>query len=131
MYISLFRQGQAVRIGLWSKSGVRRQELALSTSYWITVARNWVSSSGKLAVYSNSYSSTMYIYSSALLQYKEPTPLKITTGHIITIRPNTEKAEGFRGQLETEVLTEIYKEVYDTVVIQHLRSKDISVTLKD
>jgi hypothetical protein len=131
MYISLFRQGQAVRIGLWSKSGVHRQELALSTSYWITVARNWVSSSDKLAVYSNSYSSTMYIYSSALLQYKEPTPLKITTGYIITIRPNTEKAEGFRGQLETEVLTEIYKKVYDTVVVQHLRSRDISVTLKD
>ena len=58
--VSLFRQGQTVRIGLWSESGTHGQELALSTSCCVTVARNWASSSGKLAVYS---SFTMHMYS--------------------------------------------------------------------
>ena len=35
----------------------------MSTSYCVTVARNWASSSGKLAVYS---SLTMHMYSGAL-----------------------------------------------------------------
>ena len=55
----------------------------------------------------------------------------MTAGHIITIQLNIEKAEGLRGQLETEVLIEIYKEVYDTIAVHYLRSKDIRVTLKD
>jgi len=67
----------------------------------------------------------------ALPQHREPTPLKTTTGYTITIRPNTEKAEGLRGQSETEVLTEIRKEIYDAVAVRHLRSGDIRVTLKD
>lgn len=67
----------------------------------------------------------------ALPQYREPTPLKTTSGHTITIRPNTEKAEGLRGQSETEVLTEIRKEVHDAVAVRHLRSGDIRVTLRD
>ncbi len=67
----------------------------------------------------------------ALPQHRVPTPLKTTTGHTITIRPNTEKAEGLRGQSETEVLTEIRKEVHDAVAVRHLRSGDIRVTLRD
>jgi hypothetical protein len=66
-----------------------------------------------------------------ILIQREPTPLKTTAGHIITIRLNIEKAEGLRGQLETEVLIEIRKEVYDAVAVRHLRSGDIRVTLKD
>jgi len=65
------------------------------------------------------------------LQHREPTPLKIISGYIIIIQPNIEKAEGLRGQLEIEVLIEIYKEVYNAVVVQHLRSGDIRVTLRD
>jgi len=66
-----------------------------------------------------------------LLQYREPTPLKTTTRYIITIQPNTEKAEELKGQSETEVLTEICKEVHNAITVQHLRSGDIRVTLKD
>jgi len=52
-----------------------------------------------------------------LPQYREPTPLKIITGYIIIIRPNIEKAEGLRGLLEIEVLIEICKEVYNTIIV--------------
>ena len=66
-----------------------------------------------------------------LLQYRDPTPLKTITGHIIIIQLNTEKAEGLRGQSETEVLIKIYKEVYNAVAIYYLKSGDIRVTLTD
>ena len=42
-----------------------------------------------------------------------------------------EKVEGLRGQLEIEVLTEIRKEVHNAIVVRHLRSGDIRVTLRD
>ena len=42
-----------------------------------------------------------------------------------------EKVKGLRGQLEIEVLIEICKEVYNAVAVQHFRSGDIRVTLKD
>ena len=67
----------------------------------------------------------------ALLQQRELPPLKIITGYTITIRLNIEKAEGLRGQLEIEVLTEIRKEVHDAVAVYYLKSRDIRVTLKD
>ena len=66
-----------------------------------------------------------------LLQYRDSTPLKTTTGHTITIWPNTEKAKDFRGQLETEVLTKICKEIYNTVIVQYFKSGNIKITLKD
>ena len=66
-----------------------------------------------------------------LLQYREPTSLKIITRYIITIRLNTEKAKGFRGQSETEVLIKIYKEVYNTIIVYYFKSGDIRITLKD
>ena len=52
-----------------------------------------------------------------LLQHRDPTPFKTLTGYIITIQLNMEKLEGFRGQLETEVLIKIYKELYNTVTV--------------
>ena len=67
----------------------------------------------------------------ALLQQREPPPLKTTTRYTITIQPNTEKAERLRGQSETKVLTEIHKEVHNTIAVHHLKSRDIKVTLKD
>ena len=42
-----------------------------------------------------------------------------------------EKVKGLRGQLEIKVFIKIYKEVYNTVIVQYFRSKDIRVTLKD
>ena len=64
--ISLFRQGQAVRIGLQSKSECIYAGTGAGFNYLscVTVARNQASSSGKLAVYS---SITMYIYSGHLM----------------------------------------------------------------
>jgi hypothetical protein len=42
-----------------------------------------------------------------------------------------EKVKGLRGQLEIKILIEICKEVYNTIAVQYLRSRDIRVTLKD
>jgi hypothetical protein len=35
------------------------------------------------------------------------------------------------GQSEIEVLIKIYKEVYNIITVQHLKSGDIRVTLRD
>ena len=42
-----------------------------------------------------------------------------------------EKAKGLKRQLKIKVFIEIYKEVYNTITVQHLRSRDIKVTLKN
>ena len=42
-----------------------------------------------------------------------------------------EKAKGLKRQLKIKVFTKIYKEVYNTVAVQHFKSRDIRVTLRD
>ena len=64
-------------------------------------------------------------------QYREPTLLKAITGYIIIIQPNIEKAKGLKGQLKIKVLIKICKEVYNTIAVQHFKSGDIRVTLRD
>ena len=53
----------------------------------------------------------------ALLQHKDPIFVKTTIGHTIIIQPNTKKKEDFRGQLETEILIKICKEVYNIIIV--------------
>jgi hypothetical protein len=49
------------------------------------VAKNWASSSGKLAGYSNSCSSTMYIYSSYLAAWTTLYSFPVSSQGVVTL----------------------------------------------